>query len=134
MFEFLRKKLPDDIIILIAVFEGRVVRAHMKQYISQMYSSVFQQYFGRHHNLKFICGPTGPEHDHMRALPFYCAWTTIIKSKYPHFVKKRKSRKHMRPYNGLTPKIPHKTLQNIRKKLERGVTTNLLHRLRHMST
>ena len=134
MFEFLREILPDDVIILIAVFEGRIVRSYLKQHISQIYSCVFQQYFGRHHNLKFICGPPGLQHDRMRALPFYCAWTTIIKAKYPTLVKIRKSRKHMRPYNGLRPKIPYKTLEKIRKKLERGVTMNLTSRLRQMSS
>ena len=125
MFEFLREFLPDDIIVLIALFEGRIVRSYLKQYISQIYSCVFQQYFGRHNNLKHICGPPGLQHDSMRALPFYCAWATAIKTKNPTLVKSRKSRKHMRPYNGLRPKIPHKTLERIRKKLERDVTTNL---------
>ena len=132
MFEFLREFLPDDVIVLIAVFEGRIVRSYLKHHISQLYSCVFQQYFGRHHNLKFICGPPGLQHDSMRALPFYCAWASIIKTKYPTLVKIRKSRKHMRPYNGLRPKIPHKTLENIRKKIERNVTMNLTSRLRQM--
>ena len=122
-------KLPRDVITLIYLFEGRITRAYLREYISSVYSSVFQTYFGRNHNLKYICGSNDPRFDRMHALPFYSAWTTIIIEKCPHFRKIRKSRKYMRSYHGL---IPDYVLKSTRLRLEKCVRRNYGTRLNSM--
>ena len=121
MLEFLAANLPRDVITLIYIFEGRITRAYLREYISSVYSSVFQTYFGRNHNLKYICGSNDPRFDQMGALPFYSAWTSLILKKYPHFRKVRKSRKYMREYHGL---IKDYLLRTHRLRLEKSVRTN----------
>ena len=130
MLEFLVQKLPRDILTLIYLFDGRIVRAHIREYISSVYSSVFQTYFGRNHNLKYICGSNDPRFDSMRGLPFYSAWTTLILDKYPQFRKDRLSRKFMREYRGL---IPLNVLKNARLRIEKSVKKNFNTRLKLIS-
>ena len=121
MLGFLANKLPQDVLSLIYTFEGRITRAYMREYISSMYSTVFQTYFGRNHTLKYICGSNDPRFDRMSALPFYSAWTAIILERYPRFRKTRKSRKFMREYHGL---VPDNLLKTERLRLQTEVCTN----------
>jgi hypothetical protein len=131
-YEILAKIFPRALAIEIVLFEGTVVEDFLRQYICEVYSSIFKSYFGCDHSLKMICGCNVPGRRPMRSLQFYSAWSTLIRVKHPHFVKTRKSRKYMAPYNGL---IPFARLDAIRKKLEKEaraacfrtrVTTQLL--------
>ena len=114
MLLFLRDRLPASLICEIAIFDGRIFRAYLRGYISELYSAVYKSYFGPRHSLKFI---TGGFHgnDLLSSLPFYAAWSTKLRAKYPYVLKLRKSRKHMLPYEGV---IPHGRLVKERQKLE----------------
>ena len=114
MLLFLRDRLPAALICEIALFDGRIFRAYLRGYISEVYSSVYKKYFGSRHSLKYI---TGGFHgiDLLSSLPFYAAWSTKLRAKYPYVLKHRKSRKHMLPYEGV---IPHGRLVKERQKLE----------------
>ena len=114
MFLFLLDKLPRDLIIEIALFEGRALRAYLRDYLSQIYVNVYKRYFGHRYTLRTICGGLNyetwvekgnrnPVPDTMGSLPFYCTWSMAIRQIHPEFVKERVPRKHMRPYLGLVP-------------------------------
>ena len=126
MLEFLVTELPKDIRTLIYIFDGRITRAYLREHISSVYSRVYQTYFGRCHNLKYICGSSDPRFDRMGSLPYYSAWATIIGKKYPQFLKVRKTRKYMRSYHGL---IKDNVLKSCRLRLENNVCTNYETRL-----
>ena len=102
MFQFLYAILPKEIVAEIAIFEGRVFRAYLRDYISEVYSGGYKKYFGQRHSLKFITGGFAA-YDSMSSLPFYTAWSTRIRQKYPASIKRRKPRSHMRPYVGIVP-------------------------------
>ena len=114
MFQFLRARLPASLVVEIALFEGRVFRAYLRGYISEVYSHAYKRYFGQRHSLKYV---TGGFHtcDLLGSLPFYAAWSSKVRVKYPELLKQRKSRKHMLPYKGI---IPHARLVKEREKLE----------------
>ena len=117
--QFLQLYLPQDIVFEIALFEGTVTRAYLKEHISQIYSLCFQRFFGPHRTLRSIC-EGDPRFDNLHKLKFYSRWVTKIKTKYPQFVKIRKCRKYMKPYYGL---IPLKLLETERINVENEVTT-----------
>ena len=114
MLLFLRDRLPACVCAEIALFDGRIFRAYLREYISEVYSPVYKRYFGQRHSLKYI---TGGFHtcDLLGSLPFYAAWSTKIRVKYPEALKRRKPRKYMLPYHGI---IPHARLVKERQKLE----------------
>ena len=126
MFEVLKNRLPEDVLRLIVIFEGRVTRAYLREYISQVYSGVYQSYFGRRHSLKYICGSNDLRFDRMAGLPFYAAWSSIIREKHPEVVKTRKCRKWMRKYLGL---IPPKQLEKQRLAIEGDIRRTYVPRL-----
>ena len=117
MFLFLLDKLPRDLIIEIALFEGRILRAYLSDYVCQLYARVYKDYFGYKYTLKVICGGMNdPGYRFNRsALPFYTAWSTVWRRAHPECVKKRKPRSHMRPYVGI---VPQKRLVEERKRIE----------------
>ena len=115
MLDFLAGTLPQEIITEIALFEGRVFRAYLRDYVSQVYSRVYKKYFGYRYTLRIITGQIIRGVDRMGSLPFYTAWSTMIRIRYPEFLKKRKPRKHMRPYVGV---VPAKRLERERVKIE----------------
>ncbi len=102
MLLFLRDRLPASLLVEIALFDGRVFRAYLREYISEVYSPVYKRYFGHRHSLKYITGGFH-NHDLLSSLPFYAAWSTKIRAKYPEVLKLRKSRKHMLLYRGVIP-------------------------------
>ena len=117
MFNCLLAKLPNDLIIEIALFEGRILRAYLRDYVAQVYSRVYKNYFGYRFTLKIICGGS-VGNDRMAALPFYTAWSTMIRLRHPEFVKQRKPRSHMRPYVGI---VPETRLIEQRLKIEKSL-------------
>ena len=46
MLFFLLEKLPACIVAEIALFEGRVLHAYLRNYVSQIYARVYKRYFG----------------------------------------------------------------------------------------
>ena len=122
MFLFLLDKLPRDLIIEIALFEGRILRAYLSDYVCQLYARVYKNYFGYKYTLKVVCADLsrlGDQFDSMSALPFYTAWSTVWRRVHPECVKKRKPRSHMRPYVGI---VPQKRLVEERKKIEKRLS------------
>ena len=121
MFLSLLDKLPRELIIEIALFEGRVLRAYLRDYVCQLYARVYKNYFGYRYTLKVICGGvTDPGYQFNRsALPFYTAWSTMWRRAHPESVKKRKPRSHMRPFVGI---VPQKRLVEERKKIEKSLS------------
>ena len=109
MFEPLLARLPRDIVIEIVLFEGRVTDAYLQEYVSQVYSRVYKKYFGYRHGLDYVT-------KNACSLPFYAAWSALIRSMYPKLVKTRTPRGFMRPYAGF---VPTRRLENERKKLAR---------------
>ena len=122
MLHFLLEKIPACIVAEIALFEGRVLRAYLRDDLCQVYVKVYKRYFWHRYTLITICGglnfdtynplPEGwvekkpsysPIHGTMGSLPFYCTWSMAIRQIHPEFVKERVPRKHMRPYLGLVP-------------------------------
>ena len=103
MLLFLLDRLPKELISEIALFEGRILRAYLRDYISEIYTQVYKNYFGYRHTLTFICGRVTPGNDRMMSLPFYTAWSAMMRSRHPEFLKKRKPRKHMKTYVGIVP-------------------------------
>ena len=97
MFDFLLTSLPRELVIEIVLFEGRVMRAYLRDYVSQVYTRHYKAYFGYKHCLKYITGGYSCR-DNMASLPYYAAWSTLIREKHPHFVKARLPHKHMRPF------------------------------------
>ena len=122
MLHFLHADLPKEIVELIALFEGRVLVAYLRDYVSQVYSRVYKQYFGYKFSLKYITGgyvadytPAYEGFD-MGHLPYYCAWSTITRQKHPEFVRSRRHRGHMRNLWGI---ISEKRLERERIRIEK---------------
>ena len=103
MLLFLLDRLPKDILVEIALFDGRILRAYLRDYISEVYTRVYKAYFGHRYTLKFICGRFAPGNDRMMALPFYTSWSAMIRMSHPEVLKRRKPRKYMKPYVGIVP-------------------------------
>ena len=114
MLHFLLAEIPKEIVELIALFEGRVLRAYLRDYVSQVYSRIYKQYFGYAYSLKYITGGFNVN-DTLSHLPYYTSWSTKIRYKHPEFVKVRKHRGHMRYLHGL---ISEKRLRAERKRIE----------------
>ena len=102
MLYFLYAILPKEIVAEIAIFDGRVYRAYLRDYVSEVYSIHYKKYFGYRHSLKYITGGFSA-FDSMESLPFYTAWSTRLRKKSPHTLKRRKPHAHMRQYQGLIP-------------------------------
>ena len=119
MLQFLLAKLPAELVCEIALFEGRIFRAYLRDYICEVYARVYKHYFGYRYTLRVICGILLPRYRYssetMSSLPFYTAWSTMIRQTRPQVVKKRKPRAHMRPYVGI---IPLKRLKRERANIE----------------
>ena len=115
MFECLLTKLPKELVIEILLFEGRIMRAYLRDYIGEVYSKVYKRYFGHRHSLKFITGGFSSR-DLLSALPFYAAWSTVIRTRQPKNIRRRKCKKHMLIYNDIIPLV---RLVKERKKIER---------------
>lgn len=45
MFKFLLEHLPKEIVCEIVLFEGRVFRAYLRDYISEVYTDVYKRQF-----------------------------------------------------------------------------------------
>ena len=115
MLGFLLAKIPAELVCEIALFEGRIFRAYLRDYICEVYARVYKYYFGYRYTLRVICGTqwkryryadwagSTNRHDQMASLPFYTAWSTMIRQVRPEVVKQRKCRFHMRPYVGIIP-------------------------------
>ena len=125
MLHFLLADLPNEIVELIALFEGRVLVAYLRDYVSQVYSRVYKQYFGYKFSLKYITGGYVADHAYytpeyeafdMGHLPYYCAWSTVTRKKHPEFVRSRRHRGHMRNLWGL---ISEKRLERERTRIEK---------------
>ena len=116
MLQFLLAKLPAELVCEIALFEGRIVRAYLRDYICQVYARVYQKYFGYRYTLRVVCGEY--LRDSMGSLPFYAAWSTMMRKTRPGILKTRKPRAHMRPYVGI---IPGKRLIRERDKIEESL-------------
>ena len=110
MLHFLKKDLPDEIVSLIGQFEGRIITAYLREYVSQIYSGAIQSYHGAYNNLEFVTSP-GMEY----RLPFFAKWTSLMIESYPKYVKQRKCRKFMRNYHGI---ISPNLLDKIRVQIE----------------
>ena len=125
MLHFLQAELPKEIVELIALFEGRVLVAYLRDYVSQVYSRVYKSYFGYKFSLKYITGGYVTDHAYfyspayeyldMGHLPYYCAWSTITRQKHPEFVRSRRHRGHMRKLWGI---ISEKRLERERIRIE----------------
>ena len=72
-------------------------------------------YFGRRYSLKYITEEFTTYHSLLSPLPFFSAWSTIFRAKFPEVVKSRKPHKFMRPFVGI---IPKNVLLRERKALE----------------
>ena len=125
MLQFLQAELPKEIVELIALFEGRVLVAYLRDYVSQVYSRVYKSYFGYKFSLKYITGGYVADHAYyspayeyldMGHLPYYCAWSTITRQKHPEFVRSRRHRGHMRNLWGI---ISDKRLERERIRIEK---------------
>ena len=114
MYQFLLTKLPKVLVAEIALFEGRIFRAYLCDYVSEVYSGVYMSYFGRRYSLKCTM-EFRRFHTLLSPLPFFAAWSTIFRAKFPQVIKIRKSHKFMRPYVGI---IPEKRLIRERKAME----------------
>ena len=115
MFECLLLKLPKELVIEILLFEGRIMRAYLRDYIGEVYSKVYKRYFGHRHSLKYITGGFS-DRDLLSALPFYAAWSTIIRTRQPRHLRIRKCKKHMLKYGDI---IPRSRLSKERSEIER---------------
>ena len=115
MFHFLLAKLPKELVVEIALFEGRIFLAYLCDYVSEVYSGVYMSYFGRRYSLKYITEEFTTYHSLLSPLPFFSAWSTIFRAKFPEVVKSRKPHKFMRPFVGI---IPKNVLLRERKALE----------------
>lgn len=118
MFQFLLKILPKEIVCEIILFEGRVFRAYLRDYISELYTDVYKRQFSWRHSIKFITGGFNPTHDREGSLPFYAAWSTIARLQHPRYLKHRKPKNHMTQYAGILTK---KQLVMQREKMEIGL-------------
>ena len=126
MLHFLQADLPKEIVELIALFEGRVLVAYLRDYVSQVYSRVYKSYFGYKFSLKYITGGYVADHAYnytpayegfdMGHLPYYCAWSTVTRKKHPEFVRSRRHRGHMRNLWGI---ISEKRLERERIRIEK---------------
>ena len=56
MLHFLLAKIPAELVCEIALFDGRIIRAHLRDYISEVYAHEYQSYFGYRYTLRFLCG------------------------------------------------------------------------------
>ena len=119
MLHFLFAKLPKELVCEIALFEGRIVRAFICDYVGQLYSGTYKKYFGYRNSLKHITRE--PEYPGLFVFPleYYSAWSTEYREQYPGHVKKRKPHKFMRPYYGI---IPESVLNRERIKIERKIS------------
>ena len=115
MLQFLCEILPKEIVCEIALFEGRIMRAYLCDYISEVYSGVYKSYFGYRYCLKHITTGYNRYHPDLCPLRFFVAWSTRYRSIFPTSVKKRKPHKFMRGLFGI---IPNARLVRERKKLE----------------
>ena len=111
----LLKILPATLVIEIVLFEGRVFRAYLRDYIGEVYSKTYKKYFGNRYSLKYVTGGFCSV-DCLAALPFYAAWSTVIRVRLPQCVRCRKCRKYSLQYGGLIPKT---RLVKERKRIEK---------------
>ena len=124
MLHFLYAILPKEIVAEIALFDGRVFRAYLRDYVSEVYSICYKKYFGYRHSLKYITGGFSA-YDSMESLPFYTAWSTRLRKKSPHTLKNRKPRSHMRQYIGIIPWVRLvKEREALEARMEKYFTTN----------
>ena len=91
------------------------MRAYLRDYIGEVYSKVYKRYFGHRHSLKFITGGFS-NRDLLSALPFYAAWSTVIRNKHPRHLRRRRCKKNMLKYKDIIPLV---RLVKERKKIER---------------
>ena len=111
----LRELFPEAIVIEIVLFEGRVFRAYLRDYIGEVYSATYKKYFGNRYSLKYITGGFSIV-DCLAALPFYAAWSTVVRDRIPSAVRCRKCRKFSLKYDNVVPKS---RLRKERKKVEK---------------
>ena len=114
MYQFLHKHFPAEIVYEIALFEGSVLDAYLRDYICELYTDVYKRFFGRRYSLKYIC------YGHPGFLPFYASWSTWMRKRAAvpmsmPICKHRKSHRFMEPYKNI---IPFARLVKERQKLE----------------
>ena len=102
--KILYDRLPEDLVIEIALFEGTIFRAYLCDYISEIYSDVYKSYFGKEYSLKNITEKYTQCHSLISPLPFFSAWSTMYRARFPEVIKIRMPHKFMRPYVGIIPK------------------------------
>ena len=101
-------QLPDDIAILILMYEGSVLAAYQRDFTGTLYSEVYKSFFGSSYGIRKI------QQTSSDLLPYYCAFVThVISLKNPRcrFTRDgcyrpvrrvRKCRKHMREWKIIT--------------------------------
>ena len=119
-------KLCPDLVRLILVYEGSVVRAWQRDRIGMIYSKVYREFFGPRTGTQSLQNTTSE-----KLLPYYTAFATYILAKRPkvcrysrygrfHRIERQnKSRKFFRPWRGLAKKYKlHKAINQLAHKTE----------------
>ena len=119
MLHFLHSKLPKELVCEIALFEGRILRAFICDYVGQLYSGIYKKHFGSRYCLKYITREPIYTGRTMYPIEFFSAWSTMYRKRFPGLVKKRKPHKFMRSYYGI---IPETVLNRERVKIETVAT------------
>ena len=112
-------QLPDEIAIVILMFEGSVLVAYQRDFIGTLYSEVYKTFFGSSYGIRRIQNTT-PDN----LLPYYCAFVTHVISlksprcrfsrhgRYQPVRRIRKSRKNMRIWLPITQRYDLTRLLN----------------------
>jgi len=122
MLHFLHSKLPKELVCEIALFEGRILRAFICDYVGQLYSGIYKKHFGSRYCLKYITREPIYTGRTMYPIEFFSAWSTMYRKRFPGLVKKRKPHKFMRSYYGI---IPETVLNRERVKIENKTENTL---------
>ena len=131
MLHFLHSKLPKELVCEIALFEGRILRAFICDYVCQLYSGTYKKYFGSRYSLKYITREPvygRYQRSDFFSIEFFSSWSTKYRIRFPGIVKKRKPHKFMRSYYGI---IPETVLNRERVKIEALTTraSNIFNKL-----
>ena len=102
-------QLPDEIAILILMFDGGVLAAYQRDFVGTLYSEVYRTFFGARYGIRRIQETTPDD-----LLPYYCAFVSHVISlkepkcrfsrhgRYQPVRRIRKSRKWMKHWKPIT--------------------------------